>query len=297
MMQWARSGWKAAIVAGTTALAAVWVVPAQAEPAMWSISDADSIIYLFGTAHAVRKDTAWKTPKIDAAMRASTDLWLEIDDDLVANQTAMAAIVRRYGIDPARPLSKALTPAQLARLVTTVKPYGMTLAQLEPMRPWLAAVTVSGLPLAKAGLDAGAGADRTLRGIGVAEGDGIHGLETAEQQIRFLADFSEADQVSFLTDTLQDVAEGPKQIADLSTAWEKGDVKALSRIVVDDMRRDAPKLYQRLIVQRNIAWAQQIRTMLAGKGTAFVAVGVGHLVGPDSVQAQLARAGIPARRR
>ena len=294
MTQRIRGGWTAGIAALAIGMAAM---PARSEPALWSIGDADSTIYLFGTAHAVRRNAAWKTARIDAAMRASADLWLEIGDDLTADQGAMAAIVRRYGIDPARPLSKALTPDQLRRLAAAIAPYGMPLTQLAPMRPWLAAVTISGLPLAKAGLDAGAGADRALRSIAVAERDGIHGLETAEQQIRFLADFDEADQIAFLMNTLDDLAEGPKQIDALSSAWEQGDIDALSRIVVDDMRRTAPKLYDRLIVQRNIAWARQIRTLLAGRGTAFVAVGVGHLVGPDSVQAQLAKAGIRARRR
>lgn len=279
------------------ALGIAVAAPAAAEPALWSVSDADSMIYLFGTAHAVRKDAGWKTPKIDAAMKASTALWLEIGEDLVAGQAGMAAIVRTYGIDTARPLSQKIGPEQVRRLTAALKPYGMTMAQLEPMRPWLAAVTLGTLPFAKAGLDPAAGADRALRTVGVAERDSIHGFETPEQQIRFLADFSEAEQIAFLDSALKDVEDGPQQIAELSAAWEKGDVTALSRIVVDDMRRETPLLYDKLIVSRNVAWAKEIRMLLAGKGTAFVAVGVGHLVGPDSVQAQLAKAGIMARRR
>lgn len=279
------------------ALGLAVAAPVAAEPALWSVSDADSTIYLFGTAHAVRKDAGWKTPKIDAAMKASTALWLEIGEDLVAGQAGMAAIVRTYGIDTVRPLSQKIGPEQVRRLTAALKPYSMTMAQLEPMRPWLAAVTLGTLPFAKAGLDPAAGADRTLRAVGVTEKDSIHGFETPEQQIRFLADFSEAEQIAFLDSALKDVEEGPRQIADLSDAWEKGDVTALSRIVVDDMRRETPRLYDKLIVSRNVSWAKEIRTLLAGKDTVFVAVGVGHLVGPDSVQVQLAKAGIVARRR
>jgi len=35
---------------------------------------------------------------------------------------------------------------------------------------------------------------------------------------------------------------------------------------------------------------------MAKPGTVFVAVGAGHLAGPDSVQAQLARLGVKAQR-
>ncbi|WP_076072626.1 TraB/GumN family protein [Sphingomonas montana] len=289
-----RLRWIGGVAAAILGLVAV---PASAEPALWAVRDSDSTIYLFGTAHAVRKDAGWKTPKIDAAMRASSALWLEIDDDLNASQAAMAAIVQHYGFDPARPLSQKLTPAQRARLAAVLAPYGMTPAKFEPMRPWLVAVTLGTLPFVKAGLDPAAGADRTLRSVGVAEKDEIHGFETAEQQIRFLADFSEAEQIAFLDSAMQDVAEGPAELAALSGAWEKGDVRTLAKMVITDMKREAPKLYDKLIVTRNVAWAGRIRTMLAGKGTAFVAVGVAHLVGPDSVQAQLAKSGIRSVRR
>jgi uncharacterized protein YbaP (TraB family) len=287
-----------AVMRGGLLLAmALMAAPVAAEPAIWSVSDADSTIWLFGTAHAARPGAAWKTSKIAAALKASTDLWLEIGDDLGGDPSAMAGLVRRYGIDPARPLSKTLTPAQYARLVAVVKPYGMTMAQLEPMRPWLAAVTLGTLPFMKAGLDPNAGADRTLRAVAVTEKDAIHGFETPEQQIRFLADFSEAEQVAFLDSAMDDAAEGPAELAKLAAAWEKGDTARLKTVVVDDMRAHAPKLYDKLIVARNVAWAKAIRAMLAGKGTAFVAVGVGHLVGPDSVQAQLAKLGVRAVRR
>ena len=269
---------------------------ASAEPAMWTVRDADSTIYLFGTAHAVRKDAAWKSRKIDAALAHSTELWLEVADDLGQDQQAIAATMRRLGTDPARPLSKSLTPALNARLAAAIRPYGMSPAQLEPMRPWLAAATIGTLPLIRSGLDATVGADRTLRSIAAAGKDVIRGFETVEQQLRFFADLSEPEQVAFLASALDSLEKGSDQIAKISAAWEQGDVKALGRMVVDELKAEEPQVYRRLIVERNVAWATQIRKLLAGKGTIFVAVGVGHLVGPDSVQAQLQKAGVRVAR-
>jgi uncharacterized protein YbaP (TraB family) len=45
-------------------------------------------------------------------------------------------------------------------------------------------------------------------------------------------------------------------------------------------------------VQRNQTWAGKIIAMLQQPGTIFIAVGAGHLAGPDSVQAQLQSRGI-----
>jgi uncharacterized protein YbaP (TraB family) len=62
------------------------------------------------------------------------------------------------------------------------------------------------------------------------------------------------------------------------------------------MRLHEPKLYQRLLVQRNQVWATKIAAMLQQPGTVFIAVGAAHLAGPDSVQVQLRKLGISAQR-
>ena len=51
-----------------------------------------------------------------------------------------------------------------------------------------------------------------------------------------------------------------------------------------------------LLVDRNRNWAQWIKQRMTKPGTVFIAVGAGHLAGPDSVQAQLAKLGLKAER-
>jgi uncharacterized protein len=102
--------------------------------------------------------------------------------------------------------------------------------------------------------------------------------------------------VSFLSSTLDDIDDSVRQIDALVTAWQAGDMKSLEKEFVVETKRDYPELYQVLVVRRNQAWAQQLREKLAGKGVSFVAVGAGHLVGPDSVQEQLKKLGVKVAR-
>ena len=44
------------------------------------------------------------------------------------------------------------------------------------------------------------------------------------------------------------------------------------------------------------SWVTRIEGILAGSGVSFMAVGAGHLIGPDSVVAMLAAKGIVAER-
>ena len=130
----------------------------------------------------------------------------------------------------------------------------------------------------------------------VAAGKAENALETPEQQIRFFADLPPKTEADFLAQSLKDADEGVGKIDQMVAAWAAGDTKTLESIFVSEMKGDYPALYDLLIVQRNRNWAQQLKTKLAGKGVSFVAVGSGHLVGPDSVQAQLAKLGVTAER-
>jgi len=264
---------------------------ALAHPALWVVKDADTTIYLFGTVHLLPNDIDWHSPALDRALQQSQSLYIEITDD---NQAHMTALVVRYGIDPAHPLSGLLTSKENAELAAAAKTAGVPggSAALNVMRPWLAALTLSVAPLLKAGLDPAHGVDKQIKAQMEKAGKPVYGLETAEQQIRFLADMPPAMQLSFLRQTLRDTENAQAELTSLVDAWKSGDTAQLARLENEDMRQSSPKLYRTLVVKRDRAWAHKIAGMLQAPGTVFIAVGAAHLAGPDSVQAQLKKMGI-----
>ena len=66
--------------------------------------------------------------------------------------------------------------------------------------------------------------------------------------------------------------------------------------MVGAVRTQSPGAYRRLFSDRNASWARWIGRRMEQPGIVFVAVGTGHLVGEDSVQAQLAAAGVSSAR-
>lgn len=285
---------KGLLAAASGALAvALAAAPAAADPAVWVVKDKDSTIYLLGTVHVLKPDVKWRTPLIDKALTESADLWVEVDAD---DPAVMQPLVMKYGIDPANPLSKKLTPERLAELDAAAKSLGASAAAFEPMRPWLAGLTLSVTPLLKAGYDPKSGVEAKLKAAAQAAGKPIRTLETAEQQIRFFADLPPQIEMAFLDSALDDAEDSPAKLDELVAAWSAGDVKAIERLMVVEMKSDYPELYKVLLIDRNQDWAQQIDTLLDGKGVTVIAVGAAHLAGDDSVQAQLAKRGIKAVR-
>jgi uncharacterized protein YbaP (TraB family) len=282
-------------LAACAALAAVAFAAssAAADPAIWVVRDKDSTLYLLGTVHALKPDTVWRTPAIDKALTDASELWLEVDTDDAAG---MQALIRQYGLDPAHPLSGKLTPEQLARFRAAISALGADPANFEPLRPWLAGLTLSVAPLLKGGFDPKSGVEEKLKAVARADGKPIRTLETQEQQIRFFADLPPQVELAFLLSSLDDASDAAPMLDTLITAWSAGDVEALGALMNDELATKYVDLYDALLVRRNQAWAGQIETLLKGKGVAVIAVGAAHLAGPDSVQVQLARRGLTAER-
>ncbi|HZX70269.1 MAG TPA: TraB/GumN family protein [Rhodanobacter sp.] len=267
-------------------------VAAIAHPALWVVKDADTTIYLFGTVHLLPNDTDWRYPALEKALADSDSLTIELtDDDLIR----MQALVLQYGLDPGHPLSDKLSAAENATLTRAAQTAGVPggASTLQMMRPWLAGLTLTVAPLLKAGLDPAHGVDKLLKAQMLAAGKPVNGLETSEQQIRFLADLPVDVELEFLRSTLRDVDKGSSELTSLIDAWKSGDTATIARIEDEDLAQHEPALYQRLLVQRNQTWATKIAAMLQHPGTIFIAVGAAHLAGPDSVQARLKQMGIP----
>jgi hypothetical protein len=268
-------------------------LPASAEPALWKVQGPHATVYLFGTVHVLKSTTQWRSPKIQAAFDAAGTLWEEVPD--ADNAAGAQALIMQYGVDPAHPLSSQLDAAGKAKLTAFETTYGLPDDGIEMLRPWLAAVTFSTLPVMKAGYDPKSGVDLTLKSMADAAHKPVLGFETLDQQMHFFADLPQQQQIDFLLATLDDADGATAQLSRMVDAWSAGDVAALGTLVNGDLNR-YPALYNVLVVQRNRAFAKRIEQLLRGNGVTFVAIGGGHLSGPDSVQVDLAKDGIQAVR-
>ncbi len=263
-------------------------------PALWVVKDADSTLYLFGTVHVLRPTTGWASARVNAAFDSADQVWFEISNP--DDQAAVMPLVQQYGLSPDKPLSSLLSAEEIAELDVAAKTVGMSAAALDPMRPWLAGLTLSVAPLVKAGYDPASGVEMALKARAEAAGKPIKAFETIDKQIRILATMDEPLQLEFIRQTLEDFDDAVEMLDGMVDAWSRGDVNELDRVVVEDMKESAPGVYKAILVDRNTDWANQIETLLEGSGTAFIAVGAAHLAGDDSVQAMLTQRGVDVER-
>ena len=261
-----------------------------AGPALWVIRDADSTLYLFGTIHMLRPDTGWGTDRVDAAFNTASEIWFEIANP--GDEAAVLPLIQQYGISPATPLSSLLTPDEIAKLDVAARNLGASAAQMDTFRPWFAGLLLSIGTVTSAGYDPLSGVELRLLARARENNKPIKAFETDDFQVRLFASMPQDIQLEFLRDTLKNFETSSVMLDEMVAAWAQGDVASLERITITDLKVDAPQVYDALFVRRNTDFANQIQTLLAGSGTAFIAVGAAHLIGEDSVQAMLAQRGI-----
>ncbi|PXW79437.1 hypothetical protein C7451_101505 [Blastomonas natatoria] len=273
----------------TTLAEALGPAPAPAKkdvnPAMWVVRDSDTTIYLFGTVHVLRPGLNWLKGDIKTAFDASDELILEVQEP--SDPTAMQATVNRLATNPQGiTLRSLLTPPVLTKYEKTLGTLNIPPVALDQFEPWYASVTLTTLPLMMQGYDLNSGAEKVLMTAAKAQNKSIGQLETVEQQLGIFDGLSTKEQVAFLDVTLDGVPEITTQIDALVDAWGKGDLVTLDKLMNEGME-SYPGLYDALLTDRNANWVEWIKARMNRPGTVFMAVGAAHLVGKDSVQAQL----------
>ncbi len=70
---------------------------------------------------------------------------------------------------------------------------------------------------------------------------------------------------------------------DIIKSWKAGDEAGLNEYLSESLRKDFPNLHKRIIIDRNRNWITPIEDLINSGKRTLVVVGVGHLVGKDSV--------------
>ena len=259
-------------------------------PALWEVREAGARVMLFGDNPA--QTTPWRSERIEAAVGSSAAFWRETPP----GKPGDTALFLAKGIDAARPLPSWLTPAQQSRASAAADALGLGIDALQRLRPWLAAVLLEERFDAHAGFKAENAPLHALTAVATAGGKPIRSefADTAAV-VDYFASFSPEAEVGSLMRTVDDIEAGAEAAAREMSAWAAGDQRADLAAVLH-ARQAYPAYYARILVERNRRWVARIREMLDGGGTTFVLVGSYHLAGPDSIQNQLASAGMHARR-
>ena len=263
-----------------------------AAPALWVAKSRSATVYLFGTVHLLPKSTAWMTPNIQSALAESTELWTEAD---VGNLAAGIDAIRHYGIAAPGETEQLLPADYRTRYERQIAKTGLSHVLLSHARPWLADMLLTTSAIARLG-DGATGVDMVLLSYARDHKLVTPTFETMDQQFAMMSDLPQEAQIASLENAIDDFDQAGPIYSDMLKAWQTGDQARLDTLINQELKAKNALLWTELILRRNEKFAERIADRLQGSGTAFVAVGAGHLCGSDGVPALLERRGFMVSR-
>jgi len=266
------------------AIAAAAATRGPGSPAIWTMSDADTTVHLVGTVHILKPETVWRSAALDAAIARADTIYLEADTSRAQDPAAMAPLLRKYAVFPeGNSLTALLDDEDEAIVAAATAKLGVPIQALDGFKPWMVAVQLTALQLARAGYDINTGVEVRLTADGKAAAKQFGYFETLEEQFAFLSSAPLDEQVDFLVVTAETGEVGGTLVDAMVAEWSDGDIAGLAGIVANPELLGGADVYETLIVGRNRNWAPRIEALLDAPGVKLVAVGAAHLVGPDSV--------------
>lgn len=270
--------------------------PAQlaepARPPLWKVADDDTVIYLFGTIHALPQGVDWYRGQVAVALGSALELVTEIGDTQPG--ALQSAIVQRALLPRGETLRASMTDEERARYETALAGLGLKAEQLDMFKPWFAAVNLVMARLAQAGISGKQGVEPFIAATAHRLNQKSVALETVDYQFAQFDSLRPDLQKRYLMEAVDNLDALESELGKIIAAWSAGQAEELAALVNDDT--DDPEFAQALLYPRNKAWADWIKARMDRPGIVFIAVGAGHLAGQGSVQQELAARGMASLR-
>ena len=260
-------------------------------PVLWQLADEDTTIHLFGTIHALPKDLNWRTERINAAFERSDSFCVETDADGKADE--YRAYIQEFGFfDEGEFLSDHLGQEEMDDIYEVSDYLGLNRDYINSMKPWNLMFDLSQRVNQHLGLIPDYGVEFTLLPEARMKEKTICEMESPFDTVTSISTLPLETQITVLTHESKDL-EGIDDLeaafdiirekgAELVDDWMRGDIGAMEAENVLDSYAHMD-FYDAILVKRNRNWIPRIEALLDEPGTKFIAVGMAHMFGPDSV--------------
>jgi len=249
-----------------------------------------------GTLHLMRPNVYWLHGNAKAAFDEASELVLETATPTLKEQQN---IIMKVAVDHSgKTLRSKLEPQDREKFENTLEALGMPHNALDALKPWMASMTLSTLPMMEAGYSPEIGVDALLKKIADSEGKTVIGLKDYEEHLGILDSLSAPLQLGMLNDSVEKFHEIKQSIQEIEKLWIAGDIEQVGKLMVESMTGydESDELYAKLFSNRNKAWADWIAKRMESPGRVFVAVGAAHFAGELNLRELLEARGYTVKR-
>lgn len=261
---------------------------ASAAPFLWRVDHGPTTHYLLGSIHLLPADAVPLPEAIGDAYGATRRLVFETNPAALESAEAQQVVARAALLADDR--RSAMSDGLASDLARQLRRLGLPVSTCDSLRAWFCALTLELTAFLRADFAPQYGVDAQLHARGVSDGRSIAWLEPPDEHLRLLTDIPDdlgGELLAATLDELDDPLAAPRQ---LLRAWREDDTSRMAQMV-EELRREHPDAYARLIGDRNRAWLAPLSAHLRSGVPVLVVVGAAHWVGPDGLVDLLQDAG------
>lgn len=239
--------------------------------------------YLFGTIHLIEKERFYFPNKLRKIVGKSEVLTMEIaglPDPVEAMNLSRLEEGTFFDFFTDEQTDSILVWVE-TNTALTPKAFEMI---AKKMKPFIVAQILSEMDKNNPGGDIGnkESYERELEAIAEEAGLEMNGFETVAEQMGYFDSFSDEQQAEMVMATVRNNnGESYAELEKMMNLYEEQNIDGLYQLIAenDEMSEDMNDI---LLTNRNKRWIPKIEEMIAEKST-FIAVGAGHLGGPEGV--------------
>ncbi len=254
----------------------------HAEPLFWSATKGTTQLLIMGSLHVGRDDLYPLPKEVEQALKHSAGLVVETDI-----RTGSAAAPASSMVSS----EQVLSDEQLFMLDRIAQQLGLNNQQLRRLPPWSASLLIQMRFFAELGYQAERGVDLYFMRQAEQQQIPVLGLETLQFQLDLLAGLPNSGE-ELLVSLIKDWEINAKLTECMIQSWKNGDQDKL--LEVAKLSEMSPELEHKMLIARNQDWAEKLSqtSFLPEQDKPYlVVVGTLHLVGEQSLLAQLKKKG------
>lgn len=232
--------------------------------------------YLFGTMHMIEKEYFVFPEKLEKIVKKSEQLVMELPG-LPNQKEAMKYVLLEEGTFfdyfSTEQIDTILVWAK-QELKMDEKAFRATMSKMKPFVVVQMATQIHFMGKTES-------YEMTLEEIAKTNKLSIKGLETIEQQMGFFDGLTKAQQSEMVMEGIRDTEKSIATLKEMEVLYQGQNVDSLYLMIQNEGGVTAEESND-FLDNRNASWVPQIKEMIASK-RCFIAVGAGHLGGPNGV--------------
>ncbi len=264
-------------------IALVFSTTVYAESSVWELIADKGTFYLAGSCHVLRKSDYPLPEEFELAYNDVDQVVFETDLEALMRPDIQFLLMSKGMYTGGETLEKKLSKRSYGSLVKFCNDKSIPITLFQSFKPWLLTMTLMAMELEKNGISPKDGLDMYFSNKAKHDGKDTGGLEDVNKHIELVASLEGDLDESVIESFFQELEELQVIMDGLIRSWRAGDETGIDKFLSENMREEYPELYNRLITDRNRNWISHLETLIDSGKRTLVIVGVGHLVGKNSV--------------